>query len=92
HKIEKEDTFIYSGNKDTTYWKTRKIVSATIAYNDYNITCYSCHLCWWNDEEESFKDQVDRLMERVNFNGLAFVMGDFNKDDLLEGEGYEYMM
>lgn len=92
HNIVKEDTFFVSENKDTTYWKTRKIVSATIAYNNKNITFYSCHLGWWNDEEESFKDQVDRLMERVNSNELSFLMGDFNNNARLEGEGYEYMM
>ena len=55
--------------------KTRKIVSTTIAYNGKDITFYLCHLGWWNDEEESFKGQVDRLMERVDSNKLAFLMG-----------------
>lgn len=75
HNIIKEDTFFISENEDTTYWKTRKIVSTTIAYNGKDITFYSCHLGWWNDEEESFKGQVDRLMERVDRNKLAFLMG-----------------
>ena len=38
HNVVKEDAFFISENKDTTYWKTRKIVSATIAYNGKNIT------------------------------------------------------
>ena len=92
HNVVKEDTFFISENKDTTYWKTRKIVSATIAYNGKNITFYSCHLGWWNDEEESFKDQVNRLMEHVDSNEFSFLMGDFNNNARLQGEGYEYMM
>ena len=31
-------------------------------------------------------------MERVDSNELSFLMGDFNNNARLQGEGYEYMM
>ncbi|KFN02842.1 endonuclease [Bacillus clarus] len=92
HEVVKEDTFFVSENKDTSYWKTRKIVSATISYKGENITFYSCHLGWWNDDEEPFRGQVDRLMEHVNSNKLSFLMGDFNNNARVQGEGYDYLM
>ncbi|MEN1938094.1 endonuclease/exonuclease/phosphatase family protein [Paenibacillus sp. 102] len=92
HPIVKQDSFFVSESKDISYWKARKIVSGTISYRDRNITFYSCHLGWWNDEEESFQGQVDCLTEHVNENELSFLMGDFNNNARLQGEGYDYLM
>lgn len=92
HPIVEQNSFFVSESKNTSYWKTRKIVSATISYKDKNITFYSCHLGWWNDEEETFQGQVDCLMKHVNGNELSFLMGDFNNNARLQGEGYDYLM
>ncbi|MDM5186889.1 endonuclease/exonuclease/phosphatase family protein [Bacillus sp. DX4.1] len=92
HPIVKQDSFFISENMNTNYWKTRKIVSATISYKGKNITFYSCHLGWWNDEEESFQGQVDRLIKQVNEKELSFLMGDFNNNARLQREGYDYLM
>ncbi|WP_459502127.1 endonuclease/exonuclease/phosphatase family protein [Bacillus sp. C1] len=92
HPIVKQTSFFVSENRDTSYWKTRKIVSATISYKGKKITCYSCHLGWWNDEEESFQNQVERFMQHVNDTELSFLMGDFNNNAHLQGEGYDYLI
>ncbi|SDW66550.1 maltose 6'-phosphate phosphatase [Marininema mesophilum] len=90
--IIKERSFFVSESEDTNNWKTRKIVSATISYKDQPITIYSCHLGWWDDEEEPFQKQVDRLMGQVNNQELSFLMGDFNNNAHLRGAGYDYLM
>ncbi|PEA84382.1 endonuclease/exonuclease/phosphatase family protein [Bacillus pseudomycoides] len=92
HPIVKQDSFFVSESKDISYWKARKIVSVTISYKGKNITFYSCHLGWWNDEEESFQRQVDCLIKHVNENELSILMGDFNNNARLQGEGYDYLM
>ncbi|HDX9578154.1 TPA: endonuclease/exonuclease/phosphatase family protein [Bacillus pseudomycoides] len=92
HAIQKSDSFFVSDNADTTYWKTRKIVSVTISYYNQPVTFYSCHLGWWSDEEEPFKKQVDRLVQRAENNELSFLMGDFNNNARLQNEGYDYLM
>ncbi|KEK24378.1 endonuclease/exonuclease/phosphatase family protein [Bacillus gaemokensis] len=92
HPIVKQDSFFISESKDTSYWKTRKIVSATIVYKGKDITFYSCHLGWWNDKEESFQGQVDCLMQRVNEKEFSILMGDFNNDARVQGEGYDYLV
>ncbi|PFE03484.1 endonuclease [Bacillus sp. AFS023182] len=92
HPIVKQNSFFISESKDISYWKARKIVSVTISYKGKNITLYSCHLGWWNDEEEPFQDQVDCLIKNVNGNEPSFLMGDFNNNARLQGEGYDYLM
>ncbi|PEY42306.1 endonuclease [Bacillus cereus] len=92
HPIVKQGSFFVSESQDTAYWKTRKIVHTTISYQGKNITFYSCHLGWWNDEEESFHGQVNRLIDYVNGDELSFLMGDFNNNARLQGEGYDYLM
>lgn len=92
HPIVKHDSFLISANTDTTYWKTRKIVSATISFKGQAITCYSCHLGWWNDEEEPFSLQVEQLMNRVKKEELSFLLGDFNNSAHIRNEGYDYLL
>lgn len=92
HPIIKQDSFFISINTDTTYWKTRKIVSATVSYNNQPVTIYSCHLGWWLDEEEPFKKQVDQLLSHVDYNELSFLMGDFNNNARTQNEGYDYLI
>ncbi|PEA54835.1 endonuclease [Bacillus pseudomycoides] len=92
HSIKKSDAFFVSDSTNTTYWKTRKIVSVTVSYYNQPVTFYSCHLGWWNDEEEPFQKQVDRLLHRVENNELSFLMGDCNNNARIQNEGYDYLM
>ncbi|KHF40883.1 endonuclease/exonuclease/phosphatase family protein [Halalkalibacter okhensis] len=92
HKIENEHSFFITQSDHTENWKTRKIVGVTISYNEEPISFYSCHLGWWNDDEEPYKNQVDTLYSFVQKNERFFLMGDFNNDASSKGEGYDYLL
>jgi len=93
HPIKKTHSFFITDSKDTDYWKTRKIVGATIQYQDELLSFYSCHLGWWEDEEESYQNQVDSLFHVVASEGTKyFLMGDFNNDANIRNEGYDYIV
>lgn len=91
HKIINSQSFFITKNEDRSYWKTRKIIKTVISYNNKELDFYSCHLGWWNDEEEPFKNQVDNIMKKVS-NNTAFLMGDFNNNAFIKGEGYDYLL
>ena len=93
HPIVEEHSFFVSDSVDyATNWKTRRIVGATISYNNKLLTFYSCHMGWWHDEEEPFKGQVDMLLQQINLDQTVYLMGDFNNDASLKEEGYEYLI
>lgn len=92
HDIVEDQSFFISKNDDRTYWKTRKIVGATININGKLMDFYSCHLGWWKDEEEPFKYQVDSLLKNAKLDKPTFFMGDFNNNALIKGEGYDYLI
>lgn len=87
--VEKEGFFV-TDNKDINNPRTRKIIKATLEYNGKYIDFYSCHLGWWNDEECSYKTQVDNLLKYND--KLSFYMGDFNNDPDKKDEGYDYLL
>ncbi|MFC7786346.1 endonuclease/exonuclease/phosphatase family protein [Rossellomorea sp. GCM10028870] len=92
HPVVEEHRFFISKFHDQSYWKTRKIVGATISYEGKPLTFYSCHLGWWTDEEEPFKFQVDSLIEQVTTEFPFFLMGDFNNNAWVREEGYDYLL
>lgn len=92
HNIIEEDEFFASRSIDTNFWKTRKMAGVKILYDNKPIIFYSCHLGWWNDEEEPFKEQVDNIIKRLNNDDLTFLMGDFNNNAFIRGEGYDYLI
>jgi maltose 6'-phosphate phosphatase len=88
--VDQKDFFI-SKDTDRTYWKTRKIVGATVSYKGAPISFYSCHLGWWHDEEEPFVYQADTLLKHATNDHLSFFLGDFNNNASVQGEGYDYL-
>lgn len=92
HNIVNDYSFFISQNKDINYWKTRKIVGASIDIKGQLMDFYSCHLGWWDDNEEPFKDQVDCLFKNITFDKPTFFMGDFNNNAFIENEGYDYLI
>lgn len=92
HPITEKHSFFVSQIHDITYWKTRKIVGASIRYKDELISFYSCHFGWWHDEEEPFEYQAKSLLEHVQGEERFFLMGDFNNHAGLKDEGYDYLM
>jgi maltose 6'-phosphate phosphatase len=92
HPVIDEHSFYISGIRDINNWKARNIIGATIEYKGKQFSFYSCHMGWWYDEEESFKDQVKNLLQNINMDNTVFLMGDFNNDAFIKGEGYEYLI
>ncbi|MDN7242516.1 endonuclease/exonuclease/phosphatase family protein [Planococcus sp. N028] len=92
HPILEEHSFFVSKESDPDTWKTRKIVGAKIDWNGRAISFYSCHTGWWHDAEEPFKYQADALFKNLNQEEVFFLLGDFNNNASLAGEGYEYLM
>ncbi|MCM3006647.1 endonuclease/exonuclease/phosphatase family protein [Priestia koreensis] len=92
HPITESDSFYVSKSTDYDYWKTRKIVRATISYKDVPLSFYSCHLGWWEDEDEPFQFQADQLLSYVKTRKeLSFLMGDFNNNAFIRDEGFDYL-
>ncbi|OIU70443.1 endonuclease/exonuclease/phosphatase family protein [Rossellomorea aquimaris] len=92
HDIVEEHRFFISKSHDQSYWKTRKIVGATLSYHGRPLSFYSCHLGWWEDEEEPFQYQADSLLEGISTESPAFLMGDFNNNAHVRDEGYDYLL
>ena len=91
HPIKDQRSIFVSQSQDKNNWKTRNIVSITVEYNGKLIDFYSCHLGWWHDEEEPFKEQFKRLNESINSNRQTFLLGDFNNNANVRNEGYDYI-
>ena len=87
------DSFRISRCKDYTNWKTRKILGVRTEAGWF----YTVHMGWWDDEEEPFEEQWQRLEEhleevRGQRGGLKlplWLMGDFNSLDSIPGQGYD---
>ncbi|RXJ04364.1 endonuclease [Anaerobacillus alkaliphilus] len=92
HPIEETSSFYVSRTTNPLNWKARKIVGVKIQYNGKAISFYTCHLGWWDDKDEPFKDQIDRLMEHVPHDEAYFLLGDFNNDASKGNEGYDYLL
>jgi maltose 6'-phosphate phosphatase len=90
--IKECESFYISKSEDINYWKSRKITKMKIDYNGIDVSFYSCHLGWWNDEDEPFIYQFDNLNKDIQKEGIAFIMGDFNNSATIREEGYDYMI
>lgn len=90
--FESTDSFFVSQTVDPDNYKSRKIVKAVIPGEDSSTTVYSCHLGWWHDAEEPVKGQMDALLRVVEEDDRALLLGDFNNDAFIRGEGYDYLM
>ncbi|MDT8862615.1 endonuclease/exonuclease/phosphatase family protein [Alkalihalobacillus sp. MEB130] len=92
HPIRKTHSFVVSQSKDPANFKTRRIVGLEILYQNKPMSFYSCHLGWWQDEEEPFTGQADALCSYVQDHEPVFLMGDFNNAAQIQEEGYHYLL
>lgn len=92
HKIKDSTSFFISNSTNLEFWKTRKIVNVDIEYGEKVYSMYSCHLGWWEDDEEPFKNQVDKLISKINKDKTSIILGDFNNNAFIRNEGYDYLM
>lgn len=91
HPIKSNDSFFITELQDMNNWKTRKIVSAVITYEGKDLTFFSGHFGWWDDETAPFREQIDAFFQHVPESGLSFLMGDLNNDANMRDEGFDYV-
>lgn len=90
YNIESYESFYITNSCNKDFYKSRKIVKANIKLDNEEVSFFTCHLGWWEDSDESFKNQVDNLIKKIN--NRSFVMGDFNNDAFIKDEGYDYLL
>lgn len=86
-KITETDEFPISGVNDYTNWKTRKILG--IKTDGLDDWFYTVHMGWWNDVEEPFCEQWERLKKHISVKERVWLMGDFNSRADVRNEGYD---
>lgn len=87
--IIETDSFLISSCQDYNNWKTRKALGIKTASNKW---FYTVHMGWWNDKEEPFKYQWEKLNEHLKNRGLVLLMGDFNSRADVRNEGYDCVL
>ena len=92
HPIINKESFYVSRSSSKHFWKSRKLVKTTISIDGKEADFISCHLGWWQDEEEPFNEQVDKLLEKINGDRTTFLMGDFNNNASVRKQGYDYLL
>lgn len=86
HPIQQIKTFYASKSTDYSNHKTRSIIGIQVKEEWY----FNLHLGWWNDEEDTFKDQWDICSTFFKtLTGPIYLMGDFNNPAQSKNEGYD---
>lgn len=90
--IEKAEAYYLSDSRDYQNWKTRKAIAANIHTEGQRAWFACAHMGWWQDEDEPFAGQMDRLQEELSGkDGNVYLMGDFNSPAHERGTGYDYV-
>ena len=91
HPILNHESFYITNGESKSNWKSRKVVKASVDYKGEIVDFVSCHLGWWNDEEEPFNIQIEKLNKKINNQRQTFLLGDFNNNANLRNEGYDFI-
>lgn len=86
--IIETDTVTVSSTDDYRSWKTRRVIGVR-TQNHPDTWFYSVHLGWWEDNEEPFSKQWERLNNHIRNKGRVWLMGDFNSPADKRDEGYD---
>ncbi|WBW97848.1 endonuclease/exonuclease/phosphatase family protein [Oceanirhabdus sp. W0125-5] len=92
YPLIEENSFIVSSSTTRDNWKTRKIICTRIEINSQIYDFYSVHLGWWDDIQDKFDSQIDKLLNYLDEEIPSFLMGDFNNDAFIAEEGYDYCL
>ena len=57
-----------------------------------DVWYYTVHLGWWKDETEPFAAQWETLSRAAGTKKTAFLLGDFNSEADVRGEGYDLVL
>lgn len=82
--IEDVCFFKLTSGQEKMLWKARGALGIKTEYGDFFCT----HMGWWNDADEPFLEQWNRLKSAVK-NKKTWIMGDFNAESHATGEGYD---
>lgn len=88
------DQFTISHSQDYHNWKTRKILGIQTG-GSQGVWFYTVHMGWWDDREEPFREQWNRIEEALAEKKMAgrqgglWLMGDFNSPAGLPDQGYD---
>ena len=88
-RLESVRSVLLSRRDDYLNWRTRKALGARIEGSaDW---FYTTHMGWWNDAEEPFLQQWEKLHAAAGRHrgGRVWLMGDFNSPAEVRGEGYD---
>lgn len=89
-EIAEADSFYISRCQEYDNWKTRKVLG--IRGSRRRDWFYTIHMGWWQDEEEPFSVQWQRLEQQLLLKkreARIWLMGDFNSPAGLKGQGYD---
>lgn len=89
-KISDIESFYISHCQEYTNWKTRKVLGVRTAHK--KDWYYTVHMGWWQDAEEPFLSQWDRLdsaLYQKRDDATLWLMGDFNSPAEVRGQGYD---
>lgn len=86
--ITAAENLLLSQINDYNNWKTRRALGICAG----DVWYYAVHLGWWKDEEEPFADQWNILAVAAGAKPLAFLLGDFNSEADVRGEGYDLIL
>ena len=82
--ITAAENLLLSQINDYNNWKTRRALGICAG----DVWYYTVHLGWWKDEEEPFADQWNILAAAAGAKPLAFLLGDFNSEADVRGDGW----
>lgn len=86
--ITDAENLLLSKTSDYSNWKTRRALGVCAG----DVWYYTVHLGWWKDEEEPFAAQWEKLSQAAGAKQTAFLLGDFNSEADVRGEGYDLIL
>ncbi len=86
--ITQAENLLLSRSDDYHYWKTRRALGICAG----DVWYYAVHMGWWKDEEEPFPAQWETLARAAGAKPMAFLLGDFNSEADVRGEGYDLIL
>lgn len=85
--------FYITGIRDYDNWKTRKMLGIGISTEHGTEYYYSVHMGWWDDAEEPFREQWERIRRSLPASDqTVWLMGDFNSPAHVRGEGRDFIL
>ncbi len=88
-EITDKNVVLLSKTNDFKNWKKRMALGIKTKHGDW---FYSCHFGWFDDLDEPFKNQWNNLKKSISSKDTVFLLGDFNSDSSIKGEGYDLVI